>query len=89
MEETRSIPEPAGALGLAGLKAHIIRHNLQHTKQKFIAVVSGGNMNFGKLRFVAERAELGERREVLMCLRMPEQPGSYVNIYLQIGTSAD
>lgn len=74
--ETRSIPEPSGALALAGLKAHIIRNNLQGSNRKFVAVISGGNMNFGRLRFVAERAELGERREVLMCLRIPEKPGS-------------
>lgn len=76
MAETRSVPEPSGALALAGLKAHIVRNNLLNSGKKFVAVVSGGNMNFGRLRFVAERAELGERREVLMCLKIPEQPGS-------------
>ncbi len=73
--ETRSIPEPSGALGLAGLKAHIIRNNLQGKNKRFVAVISGGNMNFGRLRFVAERAELGERREVLISVRVPERPG--------------
>jgi len=75
MAETRSIPEPSGALSLAGLKAHIIRHNLQGKNKRFVAVISGGNMNFGRLRFVAERAELGERREVLMSVQVPEKPG--------------
>ena len=75
MTETRSIPEPSGALSLAGLKAHIIRNNLQGKNKRFVAVISGGNMNFGRLRFVAERAELGERREVLMSVQVPEKPG--------------
>ena len=73
--ETRSIPEPSGALALAGLKAHIVRNNLQGQKKRFVAVISGGNMNFSRLRFVAERAELGERREVLISVRVPERPG--------------
>ncbi|EIW68008.1 hypothetical protein TREMEDRAFT_63892 [Tremella mesenterica DSM 1558] len=80
-EETRSIPEPSGALALAGLKAHIERNGLQGKNKRFVAVVSGGNMNFGRLRFVAERAEIGERREVLMSIRLPERPGSFVNFY--------
>lgn len=77
-EETRSVPEPSGALALAGLKAYIIRNNLQGAGKRFVAVVSGGNMNFGRLRFVAERADVGERREVLMSIRIPEKPGRWV-----------
>lgn len=76
--ETRSVPEPSGALSLAGLKAHIIRNNLQGAGKRFVAVISGGNMNFGRLRFVAERADVGERREVLMSVRVPEKPGRWV-----------
>lgn len=63
-------------MALAGLKAHIVRNNLVGARKKYVAVISGANMNFGRLRFVAERAELGERREVLMSIRIPEQPGS-------------
>ncbi len=74
--ESRSIPEPAGALSLAGLKAHIQRNNLIGAGKRFVAVISGANMNFGRLRFVAERAELGERREVLMSVKIPERPGA-------------
>jgi threonine dehydratase len=74
--ETRAIPEPSGALGLAGLKAYIQERGLQNSGKRFVAVVSGANMNFGRLRFVAERAELGEGREVLMGVKIPEQPGS-------------
>lgn len=80
-EETRSVPEPAGALALAGLKAHIVRNNLVGARKKFVAVISGANMNFGRLRFVAERAEIGERREVLMSVRIPERPGSFVKLH--------
>ncbi|RSH85552.1 hypothetical protein EHS25_003691 [Saitozyma podzolica] len=80
-EETRSVPEPSGALALAGLKAHIVRNRLQNSRKRFVAVVSGGNMNFGRLRFVAERAELGERREVLMSVRVPERAGSFIKFH--------
>nr|WRH23594.1 L-serine dehydratase [Naematelia aurantialba] len=80
-EETRSVPEPSGALALAGLKAHILRNGLQGKNKRFVAIVSGGNMNFGRLRFVAERAELGERREVLISVRLPERPGSFIKFH--------
>jgi threonine dehydratase len=89
MIETRSIPEPSGALSLAGLKAHIIRNNLQGKNKRFVAVISGGNMNFGRLRFVAERAELGERREVLMSVQVPEKPGRSVYPNLITRTKTD
>ncbi|WWC85912.1 threonine ammonia-lyase, biosynthetic [Kwoniella dendrophila CBS 6074] len=80
-EETRSIPEPSGALALAGLKAYISRNNLVGANKRFVAVISGGNMNFGRLRFVAERAEIGERREVLISIKVPEQPGSFLKFH--------
>lgn len=78
--ETRSITEPAGALALAGLKHHIIANKLIGAQQKFVAVVSGANMNFDRLRFVAERAELGEGREALLSVEVPEKPGRYILI---------
>lgn len=68
-------------MALAGLKAHISRNKLKGSGKKFVAVVSGGNMNFGRLRFVAERAEIGERREVLMSFKVPEQPGSFIKLH--------
>lgn len=80
-EETRSVPEPSGALGLAGLKSYILQNNLVGSGKRFVAVVSGANINFGRLRFVAERAELGERREVLMSVRIPEEPGAFVKLH--------
>ncbi|KAG8890435.1 hypothetical protein FRB98_008470 [Tulasnella sp. 332] len=77
-EETRSVTEPAGALALAGLKHYIQGNNLIGAGKKFVVVVSGANMNFDRLRFVAERAELGEGKEVLMSVEMPEKPGAFV-----------
>lgn len=73
--ETRSITEPAGALALAGLKRYITDNNLVGADKKFVAVISGANMNFDRLRFVAERAELGEGREALLSVEIPERPG--------------
>lgn len=74
-EDTRSILEPAGALSIAGLKAVVARDGLQD--QTMIAVASGANMNFDRLRHIAERAELGEKREALLAVTIPETPGSF------------
>ncbi len=76
--ETMSITEPAGALALAGLQRHIIQNNLIGANKRFVAVVSAANMDFDRLRFVAERAELGEGREVLLSAEIPEQAGRYI-----------
>ena len=78
LTETRSITEPAGALALAGLKRHIIDNNLVGAEKIFVAVVSGANVNFDRLRFVAERAELGEGREALLSVEIPEKSGRFV-----------
>ena len=74
-EETRSILEPAGALSVAGLKAWLARDGRQGAT--VAAVASGANVNFDRLRHVAERAELGERREILLAVTIPERPGSF------------
>lgn len=74
-EDTRSILEPAGALSIAGLKAVVARDGLQD--QTLIAIASGANMNFDRLRHIAERAELGEKREALLAVTIPETPGSF------------
>ncbi len=74
-EDTRSILEPAGALAIAGAKEYALRHQL--SGKNLVAVASGANMNFDRLRFVAERAELGERREAVLAVTIPEQPGSF------------
>ena len=74
-DDTRSITEPAGALAVAGLKKYVERENIRD--QDLVAIDSGANMNFDRLRHVAERAELGERREALISVTIPEQPGSF------------
>jgi len=74
-EDTRAVLEPAGALSVAGLKAWQERHRVKD--RTFVAIASGANMNFDRLRFVAERAELGERREAIFAVTIPERPGSF------------
>jgi threonine dehydratase len=73
-EDTRSILEPAGALAIAGVKAYVEREGI--TDQTLVAVACGANMNFARLRFVAERAEIGEHREAIFAVTIPETPGS-------------
>lgn len=73
-EDTRSILEPAGALAIAAAKAYVEREGI--TDQTLVAVACGANMNFDRLRFVAERAELGERREAIFAVTIPEERGS-------------
>jgi threonine dehydratase len=82
-EDTRSILEPAGALAVAGLKMHATKRGWKD--RSLIAVASGANMNFDRLRFVAERAELGEQREAVIAVTIPEQPGSFRNFLSRIG----
>ncbi len=74
-EDTRSIAEPAGALAVAGLKKYVARENC--TDRTFITLNCGANMNFDRLRYVAERADLGAQREVLLAVQMPEERGSF------------
>ena len=73
-EDTRSILEPAGALAVAGLKSDISKRNLKH--QNLVAIACGANMNFERLRFVAERSELGEEKEAMIAIEIPEKAGS-------------
>lgn len=74
-EDTRSILEPAGALAVAGLKEYVKRNQTQG--KTLVGIASGANMNFDRLRFVAERAEIGEKREAVMAVTIPEVPGSF------------
>ncbi|KAH8682753.1 tryptophan synthase beta subunit-like PLP-dependent enzyme [Xylariales sp. PMI_506] len=76
-EDTRSIVEPAGALALAGLKRWVKNNPSSNPNRSVIAVTSGANMNFDRLRFVAERATLGEGKEALLSVSIPEQPGAF------------
>ena len=74
-EDTRAVLEPAGALSVAGVKAWCERHRSRD--RTYVAIACGANMNFDRLRFVAERAELGERREAILAVTIPERPGSF------------
>jgi threonine dehydratase len=74
-EDTRSILEPAGALATAGIKQYVSLHKI--TGKTLIGIASGANMNFDRLRFIAERAELGEQREAVIAVTIPEQAGAF------------
>lgn len=74
-EDTRSLAEPAGALALAGLKKYVAETGIRD--QHLVAVHSGANVNFDRMRYIAERAELGEHREALLAVTIPERPGAF------------
>ncbi len=82
-DDTRAIAEPSGALGLAGLKAYAEREGLRD--RGLVAVNSGANLNFDRLRHIAERAEIGERREALFAVTIPERAGSYRRFIQALG----
>ncbi len=82
-DDTRSVMEPAGALAAAGLKAWVERQGARN--QSLVAVLSGANINFDRLRFVAERAEVGESREALLAVTIPERPGAFREFCAAIG----
>jgi threonine dehydratase len=74
-DDTRAIVEPAGALAVAGVKSYVERRGSK--AGDYVALLSGANMNFDRLRFVAERAELGESHEALFAVTIPEKPGAF------------
>ena len=82
-QDTRSVVEPAGALGVAAIKQYAQRHKTKG--QTFVTITCGANMNFDRLRFVAERAELGEQREAIFGVTIPEQRGSFRRFVEVIG----
>ena len=82
-DETRTIMEPAGALAVAGLKSYVEREKIRD--KHLVALLSGANMNFDRLRFVAERAELGEARETVLGVTIPEEPGAFRKFCSAIG----
>jgi threonine dehydratase len=82
-EDTRAICEPAGAVSLAGLKKYAEMHGL--SGQTLVAINSGANMNFDRLRHVSERSEIGEEREALLAVQIPERPGSFKEFCQLIG----
>jgi threonine dehydratase len=82
-EDTRSILEPAGALAVAGAKAYAERTGGRG--RRLVAIASGANTNFDRLRFVAERAEVGEQREAILAITIPERPGSFKRVCSLLG----
>ncbi len=81
-ENTRSIAEPAGALALAGLKRWV--RQAPEPNLKLVAIVSGANIDFHNLRYISERTELGERREALFAVTIPERPGAFLQLSRQL-----
>ncbi len=81
--DTRSIVEPAGALAVAAIKKYVALHKKQG--ETYVAILCGANMNFDRLRFVAERAEVGEEREALFAVTIPEERGSFKQFCLAVG----
>jgi threonine dehydratase len=84
-QDTRSILEPSGAMGVAAVKQYAHEHKLK--SQTFVAITCGANMNFDRLRFVAERAELGEQREAIFAVTIPEERGSFKRFCELIGSA--
>jgi threonine dehydratase len=82
-EDTRVVLEPAGALAIAGAKAWVERHGARG--KTLVAVASGANTNFDRLRFIAEEAELGEQREAILAVTIPERPGSFKRFCATLG----
>jgi threonine dehydratase len=85
-QDTRSILEPAGALGVAAVKQYVQNHRTKG--QTYVTITCGANMNFDRLRFVAERAEVGEEREALYAVTIPEERGSFKRFCELIGPRA-
>lgn len=82
-EDLRAVLEPAGALAIAGAKHYADKHKLKN--EQLVAIASGANLNFDRLRHVAERAEIGERHESIFAVTIPEQPGSFKKFCSTIG----
>ncbi len=82
-EDTRVIAEPAGALALAGLKKFTYQENL--TSTNLLTILSGANTNFDRLRYISERTEIGERREAILSVSIPEERGSFLRFCTTLG----
>jgi threonine dehydratase len=83
--DTRSVAEPAGALGVAGIRKYLEKRGNAAPNGDLIATVSGANMNFERLRYVAERTTVGEKREMLLAVTLPEQPGAMLKFCSLLG----
>ncbi len=82
-DDTRTMAEPAGALSIAGMKKYVAEKQLEN--KELVAIQSGANINFDRLRHVAERAELGEKKEALLAVEIPEKPGSFLAFCKALG----
>lgn len=82
-EDTRSIVEPAGALAVAGIKKYVARENC--TGRTFVSINCGANMNFDRLRYIAERADVGAQRETLLAVEIPEKSGAFLSFCELLG----
>jgi threonine dehydratase len=82
-EDTRAVPEPAGALGVAGLKKYVAREGWKG--KRLVAVNCGANLNFDRLRYIVERAEIGAGREALLAVEIPEERGSFLKFCRALG----
>jgi len=78
-DECRSIVEPSGAMALAGIKKYVEQYQIQD--KNIVSIVCGANMNFDRLRYIAERTELGEHKEAIFAVTIPEQKGAFLNFY--------
>ena len=85
-DDTRSVAEPAGALAIAGIKKYVAREDV--SDQTLVGILSGANVNFDRLRNIAERAEVGEQREALFAVQIPEKPGSFLAFCRALGKRA-
>ncbi|MDC3245575.1 threonine ammonia-lyase, biosynthetic [Candidatus Pseudothioglobus singularis] len=85
-EDLRSVSEPAGALSTAGVKKYILENNL--INKNIVSVVSGSNVNFDRLRYIAERADLGELNEAIVAVTIPEEPGSFLKFCEMLDNSS-
>ena len=85
-QDTRSVMEPAGAMGVAAVKQYVEQHKLKG--KTFVSITCGANMNFDRLRFVAERAEVGEHREAVFAVTIPEERGSFRRFCELVGPRA-
>ena len=85
-EDVRSVSEPAGALSTAGVKKYILEHGLKD--KNIVSIVSGANVNFDRLRYIAERADLGELNEAIVAVTIPEEPGSFLRFCEMLDNSS-
>ncbi len=86
-EDVRAVAEPSGALALAGMKKYIAQHNIRG--ERLAHILSGANVNFHGLRYVSERCELGEQREALLAVTIPEEKGSFLKFCQLLGPLGD